>query len=75
MKVPVLRAVREGQKMGKACPRLVEMAITELLPLPIEEVRKRLNITAPSYYNQAHSMWSAAGIDPYDLMAPAEKAA
>lgn len=75
VKVPVFRAVREGQKMGKACPRLVEMPITELLALPIEEVRRRLNIKAPSYYNQAHAMWRAAGIDPYDLMAPAEKAA
>lgn len=75
VKVPVFRAVREGQKMGKACPRLVEMAITELLPLPIEEVRRRLNIKAPTYYNQAHAMWRAAGIDPYDLMAPAQAAA
>lgn len=75
VKVPVFRAVREGQKMGKACPRLVEMAITELLPLPIEEVRRRLNITAPSYYNAAHAKWRAAGIDPYDLIAPEAKAA
>ncbi|MBA4160995.1 MAG: hypothetical protein C0515_02680 [Novosphingobium sp.] len=74
VKVPVFRAVREGQKMGKACPRLVEMAITELLALPIEEVRRRLNIKAPSYYHQAHAIWRAAGIDPYDLMAPAQAA-
>ena len=73
--VPVFRAVREAQKMGKACPRLVEMCITDLLPLPIEEVRAKLNIKAPSYYQQAHSMWRAAGSDPYDLMAPAQKAA
>lgn len=75
VKVPVFRAVREAQKMGKACPRLIEMWITDLLPLPIEEVRARLNIKAPSYYNQAHAMWRAAGIDPYDLMAPAKQAA
>ncbi|MBX9644706.1 MAG: hypothetical protein K2W91_11470 [Novosphingobium sp.] len=75
VKVPVFRAVREGQKMGKACPRLVEMAITELLALPIEEVRRRLNIKTPSYYHQAHAIWRAAGIDPYDLMAPAQAAA
>ncbi len=75
VKVPVFRAVREGQKMGKVCPRLVEMSITELLALPIEEVRARLNIKPPSYYNHAHAMWRAAGIDPYDLMAPAQAAA
>lgn len=75
VKVPVFRAVREAQKMGKACPRLVEMAITDLLPLPIEEVRARLNIAQPSYYQQAHAMWRAAGVDPYDLMAPVKQAA
>jgi ubiquinone biosynthesis protein COQ4 len=73
--VPVFRSVREAQKMGKACPRLVEMAITELLALPIEEVRARLNIAEPSYYRQAHAMWRAAGVDPYDLMAPEQQAA
>ena len=72
VKVPVLRAVREGQRMGQACPRLVEMAITELLPLPIEEVRRRLRIKAPSYYHRAHAEWRAAGINPYDLLSTAE---
>jgi ubiquinone biosynthesis protein COQ4 len=75
VKVPVFRSVREAQKMGKACPRLVEMAITDLLPLPIDEVRARLNIKPPSYYNQAHAMWRAKGVDPYDLMAPVKEAA
>lgn len=73
-KAPVLRAVREGQRLGKACPRLVEMSIRELLPLPIEEVRRRLNITSPSMYQQAHAAWRAIGVDPYDLLG-AEKAA
>ncbi|WP_292971952.1 Coq4 family protein [Novosphingobium sp.] len=75
VKVPVFRAVREAQNMGKACPRLVEMSISELLPLPIEEVRARLNIKPPRFYNEAHATWRAAGIDPYDLMAPVKQAA
>jgi ubiquinone biosynthesis protein COQ4 len=75
VKVPVLRSVREAQKMGKACPRLVEMAITELLPLPIAKVRKLLNIETPKFYTQAHAMWRAEGVDPYDLMAPVKEAA
>ncbi|WP_391563101.1 Coq4 family protein [Novosphingobium sp.] len=75
VKVPVFRAVREAQKMGKACPRLVEMSITELLAMPIEEVRAKLNIKPPSYYNRAHARWRAAGIDPYDLMPPVKVAA
>ena len=75
VKVPVLRAVREAQKMGKACPRLVETSISDLLPLPFEEVRRRLNIKAPSYYQRAHAEWRAAGIDPYDLLSTADKLA
>jgi len=66
---PVLRAVREGQRLGKACPRLCEQSITELLPLPLEEVRRRLNITPPRHYHQAHAVWRAKGIDPYHLLA------
>jgi ubiquinone biosynthesis protein COQ4 len=75
VKVPVFRAVREGQKLGKACPRLVEQPIKELLALPLEEVRRRLNIAEPKYYREAHAKWRAAGIDPYDLMPPDEKLA
>ena len=75
VKVPVFRAVREAQTMGKACPRLVEMAISDLLPLPIEEARRRLNIATPKYYTQAHATWRANGVDPYDLMAPVQEAA
>ncbi len=65
---PVLSAVREAQRLGKACPRLVEQSITELLPLPLGEVRRRLNITAPVRYSAAHSVWRARGVDPYDLL-------
>lgn len=75
VKVPVFRAVREAQKMGKACPRLVEMPIRDLLSRPIEEVRARLNMGPAKYYRQAHAMWRAAGVDPYDLMAPVKQAA
>lgn len=75
VKVPVFRSVREAQKMGKACPRLVEMAITDLLALPLDEVRARLNIQRPRNYWAAHDTWRAAGVDPYDLMAPVKQAA
>lgn len=65
---PVLRAVREGQKLGKACPRLIETSITALLPLPIEEVRRRLNITPARHYQRAHAVWRSMGVDPYDML-------
>jgi len=67
-KAPVLSAVREGQRLGKACPRLIEQSITELLPLPIEEVRRRLNITPARNYQRAHQVWHGMGVDPYHLL-------
>ncbi|MFC0589346.1 Coq4 family protein [Novosphingobium aquiterrae] len=75
VKVPVFHAVREAQKLGKACPRLVEQSIRELLAMPLEDARAKLNIARPSYYWDAHAKWRAAGVDPYDLMAPVQQAA
>jgi ubiquinone biosynthesis protein COQ4 len=69
----VLRAVREGQRLGKACPRLVEQPIRELLAMPIEDVRQRLNITPAVNYSKAHDVWRGMGIDPYDLLGAAAK--
>lgn len=75
VKVPVFRAVREAQNMGKDCPRLMETSIRELLAMPLEEARRFLKIEPPHHYRNAHAMWRAAGIDPYDLMAPEQQAA
>lgn len=65
---PVLRAIREGQRLGRACPRLCEQAVGELLPLPLEEARRRLNITPALHYRAAHAVWQSMGVDPYDLL-------
>ena len=68
---PVLRAVREAQRLGKACPRIAEMSIRELLATPLEELRRQLNITRPVHYWQAHEEWQAMGVNPYDLLGKA----
>lgn len=65
---PVLKAVREGQRLGNGCPRLCEQAITELLPMPLDQVRQRLNITPAVQYAKAQAVWRAMGVDPYDLL-------
>ncbi|WP_225207371.1 ubiquinone biosynthesis protein COQ4 [Novosphingobium huizhouense] len=73
---PVLKAVREGQRLGKACPRLCEQSVLDLLPMPLEEARAKLNITRPVHYHAAHDAWRALGVDPYDLLGKnAKKAA
>ncbi|KPL67733.1 hypothetical protein SZ64_06135 [Erythrobacter sp. SG61-1L] len=67
---PVYRAVREAQKLGKACPRVAELAVREWLPLPLEQVRATLNIAPPAYYRECHRIWQKAGVDPYQVLRP-----
>lgn len=68
---PVLKAINEARKLGRACPRISEQSITDLLAEPLEQARKRLNITPPLYYAEAHKRLRAGGIDPYDLLSNA----
>ena len=75
VKVPVLSAVREAQKLGAGCPRITEQPIRDLLALPLDEARRQLNITPTRLYSQVHAVWRANGIDPFDLLGPVKKAA
>lgn len=65
---PVFKAIRQAQKMGKACPRISEENIAELLAQPLDELRARLNITTPTYYQEAHRQYRSEGFDPYDML-------
>ena len=67
-RAPVFRAIREGQRLGKACPRVAELSIRDLLAMPLEEARAKLGIAPPRHYEQAHRVWRGMGIDPYDLL-------
>jgi ubiquinone biosynthesis protein COQ4 len=69
-RAPILAAVREGQALGKACPRIAEMPIRELLAMPLAEARAKFNITPAKYYAEAHRVWAEEGQDPYELMKP-----
>lgn len=71
---PVLHAIREGQKLGKACPRIAELPIRELLAMPLDEARARLNITPAKWYHEVHKVWQDNGADPYDLLAEKQAA-
>lgn len=72
---PILRAIREGQRLGKACPRIAELSIRELLAMPLDEARRKLNITPARFYHEVHRVWQDNGIDPYDLLNEHKKAA
>lgn len=69
-KAPVLRAVREAQRLGKACPRVAELSIRELLAMPLDEARARLSISPPEHYRRCHRIWRECGVDPYQVLKP-----
>lgn len=67
-KAPVFRAFTQARSNGRLTQRIVEQPIRELLPLPMDEVRRRLSIPEPSYYFQALEVWHSEGIDPHALL-------
>lgn len=67
---PVFRAIREGQRLDKACPRVAELSIRDLLAMPLEEARAKLRIAPPRQYRECHRIWREAGIDPYAILRP-----
>lgn len=79
-KAPVMRAVQQAKKTGKGAQELISMSIRDLLPMPLEEVRAKLNIPEPTVYRECHRVWRSEGIDPFNLWTeeadqPAAKAA
>ncbi len=68
-KAPVLRAVNEARALGRACPRIIEESITDLLAEPLDAARSRLNIAPARYYAEVHRVLREEGRDPYDLLA------
>lgn len=73
-RAPVLRAVLEARSIGKGCSRICEESVRELLAMPIEAVRARLNIRPAHYYHEVHRVWRSEGIDPSDVLARKEAA-
>lgn len=49
--VPIIKAIREGTRMGKGVDYLLQHDIVPLLPLPLSEVRKKLGFIEPVIYN------------------------
>jgi ubiquinone biosynthesis protein COQ4 len=68
-KAPILRALVEARRNGKACPRIVEQPIKELFAMPLAAVRERLNVPEPRWYLTVMDIWRAEGIDPHAFLA------
>ncbi len=68
-KAPIMGAVHQARRTGKGAPRLIEQPIRELLAMPFEDVRAKLNIAEPTKYRECHRIWREEGIDPYDMLA------
>jgi ubiquinone biosynthesis protein COQ4 len=68
---PIMGAVHEGYRIGKAAKNLVHEDISALLREPLADARKRLGITEPVTYKAAHAAMRSEGIDPYNLLAAA----
>lgn len=68
---PIMSAVREGQRIGKAAKNLAQEDIIALLKEPLADARKRLGIPEPVAYHAAHEAMRARGVDPYNLLAAA----
>jgi len=66
---PVMRAIRQGQRHGKASQAIIEQDIRALLAEPLEAARARLGIGKPTLYEEAHRAYRSRGIDPYNFLA------
>lgn len=47
---PILKAMKEARRMGEGVDLILQHDIEALLPLPLEEVRRRLNFITPTVY-------------------------
>ena len=61
---PIFKAIREGQRRGKAAAKIGHQDIMKLLPLPLEEARAKLGIEPATTYNSILENYRNAGIDP-----------
>ena len=65
---PVIRSVFEARRIGRACLPIAEQAILELLPMPLETVRARLNMRTGRYYQEVRRIWRDEGVDPNQVL-------
>ncbi|WP_428028444.1 Coq4 family protein [Altererythrobacter sp.] len=67
-KAPVLEALREGRRHGKAAARLAHQEVEALMREDIDEARARLNIQEPLIYRECLKILESEGHMAEDLM-------
>lgn len=65
---PVIGAIREAARRGKAAKAIIYYDLLDLLPRPLEEVREMLGIEPMTVYPRVHQMMRDAGLDPYEAV-------
>lgn len=65
--LPIVKAIAEAERMGRNAEWIMGVDVRELLPLPLDEARRRLKITEPKVYN------AIPAADRYALLKPKMK--
>lgn len=71
-KAPILGGFLEARRNGELTQRIVEQPIRELLPMPLEDVRRKLNVREPVKYRKVLDVFRSEGIDPHAFAAKVE---
>lgn len=69
-KAPVMDALKEGRRLGRAAEKLAQQEVERLMREDIDEARKRLNLGKPVIYKQCLEILEAEGHLTDELMAP-----
>lgn len=62
--VDIKAVLREGRQLGVRADKIVEQDLLSMLELPIDQVRKDLNIGEPVLYKQALDVFRCEGMEP-----------
>ena len=73
--LPLWKAANEARRMGKSAAWILGEDVEALLPLPIDEVRRRLNVLTPAIYNSIGAEAKATILKPKVKETQAEREA
>ncbi|MEQ8178496.1 MAG: Coq4 family protein, partial [Amphiplicatus sp.] len=75
MRAPLIKAVMEGRRMGEGADFILKHDVEALLPLPLEEARRKLGMIAPEIYKAVPADLKAGLLKPKVKETQAEREA